>query len=84
MVWRWDGESSVFEGVGWLQGLWASRETVCSVSFGFWVWFGVCACARDFVFVFVFCLVGAWSVAGKGGMKLGRKTISSQRDGRAR
>jgi len=27
MVWRWRGGSRVFEGVGWLQGLWASRST---------------------------------------------------------
>ncbi|KUJ15454.1 uncharacterized protein LY89DRAFT_735565 [Mollisia scopiformis] len=25
--WQWDHESMVFEGVGWLQGLWASRKT---------------------------------------------------------
>ncbi|KAH7336460.1 hypothetical protein BKA65DRAFT_34619 [Rhexocercosporidium sp. MPI-PUGE-AT-0058] len=27
MVWRWGSESTVFEGVGWMQGLWASRST---------------------------------------------------------
>ncbi|KAG4429103.1 hypothetical protein IFR05_015417 [Cadophora sp. M221] len=27
MVWRWGSESAVFDGVGWMQGLWASRST---------------------------------------------------------
>ncbi|KAK0109642.1 hypothetical protein ONS95_002323 [Cadophora gregata] len=27
MVWRWGADSAVFDGVGWLQGLWASRST---------------------------------------------------------
>ncbi|KAH8646042.1 hypothetical protein BGZ60DRAFT_392156 [Tricladium varicosporioides] len=26
MKWRWNGESGVFDGVGWMQGLWASRR----------------------------------------------------------
>ncbi|KAH7409151.1 hypothetical protein BKA64DRAFT_664256 [Cadophora sp. MPI-SDFR-AT-0126] len=26
MVWRWGADSAVFDGVGWLQGLWASRS----------------------------------------------------------
>jgi len=29
MVWNWGRESAVFEGVGWLQKLWASRKGVC-------------------------------------------------------
>ena len=33
MLWRWSHESPVFEGVGWLQGLWASRSTVSSQSY---------------------------------------------------
>ena len=33
--WRWDHESLVFEGAGWLQGLWASRKTVCIAPFPF-------------------------------------------------
>ena len=28
MMWRWNAESGVFQGVGWLQGLWASRKAV--------------------------------------------------------
>lgn len=28
MRWRWGAQSPVFNGVGWLQGLWASRRTV--------------------------------------------------------
>jgi hypothetical protein len=28
MLWHWDGDSAVFDGVGWLQGLWASRSAV--------------------------------------------------------
>ncbi|KAH9224396.1 hypothetical protein DL95DRAFT_350230 [Leptodontidium sp. 2 PMI_412] len=27
MVWRWGSDSAVFDGVGWMQGLWASRST---------------------------------------------------------
>jgi len=27
MHWRWGSKSGVFEGMGWLQGLWASRST---------------------------------------------------------
>ena len=30
MFWRWSHESPVFDGVSWLQGLWASRSTVSS------------------------------------------------------
>jgi hypothetical protein len=26
--WRWGSESPVFDGVGWLQGLWASKNMV--------------------------------------------------------
>lgn len=29
MLWHWDGDSAVFDGVSWLQGLWASRSAVC-------------------------------------------------------
>jgi hypothetical protein len=30
MFWRWSAESAVFDGVGWLQALWASRSAVYS------------------------------------------------------
>jgi hypothetical protein len=30
MFWRWSAESAVFDGVGWLQALWASRSAVCN------------------------------------------------------
>lgn len=29
MRWRWGNQSPVFEAMSWLQGLWASRKTVC-------------------------------------------------------
>ena len=32
MRWRWGSESPVFDGVSWLQGLWASRSTVSADS----------------------------------------------------
>jgi hypothetical protein len=35
MLWRWSHESPVFEGVGWLQGLWASRSKVSSHSYSY-------------------------------------------------
>lgn len=28
-VWRWGAESAIYDGVAWLQGLWASRDNVC-------------------------------------------------------
>lgn len=30
MVWNWNTDSPVFDNVGWLQALWASRRTVRS------------------------------------------------------
>lgn len=30
MFWNWNTDSPVFDGIGWLQALWASRRTVCS------------------------------------------------------
>jgi len=29
LVWRWSAESGVYGVVGWMQGLWASRKSVC-------------------------------------------------------
>ena len=35
-LWRWDSQSKVFEGVGWLQALWASRGAVsCSFRYSY-------------------------------------------------
>jgi len=32
MIWQWSAQSGVYDGVSWLQALWASRKTV-SASF---------------------------------------------------
>ena len=35
MRWWWGADGPVFDGVGWLQGLWASRSTVSGIDGSF-------------------------------------------------